>query len=67
MTRKQDDGLVLVQATISSSEKASRTSNQNGKDLIAVEIHELQSQWDKLLLNASEIKVRIFYKFFVEF
>lgn len=58
--RKQDEGLSLVQSTVSASDKAARTSNQNGKDIIATEIHELQSMWDRFLLNVSETKVSFF-------
>ncbi|CAL1291409.1 unnamed protein product [Larinioides sclopetarius] len=57
--RKQDDGLSLVQSTIVASDKAARTSNQAGKDVIATEIHELQSQWDRLLHSISETKIAI--------
>ncbi|KFM65651.1 Nesprin-1, partial [Stegodyphus mimosarum] len=57
--KKQESGLVLVQSAIAASEKVARTSNQGGKDIIASEIHELQSQWDRLLLSISEIKIAL--------
>ncbi|XP_054713817.1 LOW QUALITY PROTEIN: muscle-specific protein 300 kDa-like [Uloborus diversus] len=57
--RKQEDGLSLIQSTITASEKASRCSNQAGKDIIAKEIHDMQSRWDRLLLTLSESKISL--------
>uniref|UniRef100_T1KSM6 KASH domain-containing protein n=1 Tax=Tetranychus urticae TaxID=32264 RepID=T1KSM6_TETUR len=54
--RNQEEGQVCVHQALSAGEKALRSAPSQGRDVISLEIHEIQSKWDRYLNKVSETK-----------
>ncbi|XP_013784499.1 nesprin-1-like, partial [Limulus polyphemus] len=59
VTRKQEEGQALVHGALSAGEKTIHTTHPTGKNAITLEMHDLQSAWDCLVLKVSEAKVSL--------
>lgn len=49
----------MVHTTLTCGDKAQRTTHPSGKDIITMEMQDLQSHWDRLVLSISERKVSL--------
>lgn len=52
--RNQEEGQGLVQAAIYSGEKALLSTPGGGRDVINMEMHDIQSKWDRFLVRVQE-------------